>query len=92
MFPALNVPYSDLTLSCEINGEAANFCDTQRIVKPKKGIKFYSQETAVKASMAEVANKILKKRFNKIFKVKKSAVRMYNVEFLLKIDEFGKKR
>ena len=25
IFPAVNVPYTGLTLSCEINGEAANF-------------------------------------------------------------------
>lgn len=91
IFPAVNVPYSGLTLSCEINGEAANFCDTQGMVKPSNEIRFYSMETAVKAEMADAANKSLKNRFNEIFDVKKSAVRMNEFEFPTKVDELGQK-
>lgn len=66
IFPAVNVPYTGLTLSCEINGEAANFYG-------KFGAgdaKFYSQETAVKFKFAEDANKNLRERFGKIFSLK----------------------
>ena len=91
IFPAVNVPYSGLTLSCEINGEAANFCDTQGMVKPSNEIRFYSMETAVKAEMSDAANKSLKDRFNEIFDVKQSAVRMNEFEFPTKVDELGQK-
>ena len=91
IFPAVNVPYSGLTLSCEINGEAANFCDTRGMVKPSNEIRFYSMETAVKAKMSEAANKNLKDRFNKIFEVKNSSVRMDNFNFPTKVDELGQK-
>ncbi len=93
IFPAVNVPYSGLTLSCEINGEAANFCDTQGLVKPTAEIRFYSQETAVKAQMSDAANKTknLSERFNKIFNVKQIAVRMDEFIFPTKVDELGQK-
>jgi len=91
IFPAVNVPYSGLTLSCEINGETANFCDTRGLVKPSGEIRFYSMETAVKAEMSAAANKNLRERFNKIFEVKNSAVRMDNFNFPTKIDELGQK-
>ena len=91
IFPALNVPYSGLTLSCEINGEAANFCDTRGIVKPVNEVRFYSMETAVKAKMSDVANKSLKDRFNKIFEIKKTNVKMDDFEFPTKVDELGQK-
>ena len=91
IFPAVNVPYSGLTLSCEINGEAANFCDTKNLVKPINEIRFYSQETAVKADFAHDANKNLKERFNKIFAVKNSSVNMKDFEFPTKVDELGQK-
>ena len=91
IFPAVNVPYSGLTLSCEINGETANFCDTQGMVKPSNEIRFYSMETAVKASFSREANESLKKRFDKIFEVKKSDVRMDKYEFPTKVDELGQK-
>jgi len=93
VFPAVNVPYTGLTLSCEINGEAANFCDKYNIVNPDASgeIRFYSQETAVKSDMAEDATKDLKRRFNKIFELKNSNVRMANYDFPMKIDELGQK-
>ncbi len=91
IFPAVNVPYTGLTLSCEIDGEAANFCDSEKIVKPNDEIRFYSQETAVKAKISKVANENLKARFNKIFKLKNSSVRMEEWEFPTKVDELGQK-
>ena len=93
VFPAVNVPYTGLTLSCEINGEAANFCDTKNIVNPESSgdIRFYSQETAVKSAMAKKANEDLKKRFDKIFELKNSAVRMTNYDFPLSVNDLGQK-
>ncbi len=91
VFPAVNVPYSGLTLSCEINGEAANFCDTRGKVKPVGEIRFYSQETAVKAEMSDAANDSLRSRFNKIFELKNSSELMDNFEFPMKVDELGQK-
>lgn len=91
IFPAVNVPYTGLTLSCEINGEAANFCDTTDLVKPIKEVRFYSMETAVKAEMAKFANESLKNRFNEILSVKKSDLRMDKYCFPMKVDELGQK-
>ena len=70
IFPPVNVPYSGLTLSCEIDGATADFCDTRGLVKPDGEVRFYSQATAVKAYFANIANEDLKNRFLKIFKVK----------------------
>ena len=70
IFPPVNVPYSGLTLSCEIDGATADFCDTRGLVKPDGEVRFYSQATGVKAYFANIANEDLKNRFLKIFKVK----------------------
>lgn len=91
VFPAVNLPYSGLTLSCEIDGETANFCDTKNIVKPSGEIRFYSQETAVKSFFANEANKDLKSRFKEIFAVKNSNVQIKNYDFPLNVDELGQK-
>ena len=68
IFPAVNVPYSGLTLSCEVNGEAANFYGS--IGAGDK--KFYSQEVAVKSVAADNANDDLRTRFDEIFALKNS--------------------
>lgn len=95
VFPAVNVPYTGLTLSCEINGEAADFCDSNYLVRPKENteseVRFYSKETAIKTSFYKQANKNLAERFNKIFELKNSSERMENFEFPAKIDELGQK-
>lgn len=91
IFPAVNVPYSGLTLSCEINGETADYCDTRGLVKPDGEVRFYSMETAVKAEMSVAANENLKARFDKIFELKNSSVRMTDFEFPTKVDELGQK-
>lgn len=91
IFPAVNVPYSGLTLSCEINGETANFCDAYGKIKPLDEIRFYSMETAVKADISADANKSLKSRFDDIFKLKNSPVRMKNFDFPMEIDKLGQK-
>ena len=86
IFPAVNVPYSGLTLNCEINGEAANFYG-----KLGSGdAKFYSQETAVKSKIAEDANKNLRTRFNEIFKAKNFSAQI-DFEFPYEVEKLGQK-
>ena len=88
IFPAVNVPYSGLTLSCEVNGEAANFYG---IIKKDDGKRFFSQEVAAKFQAAGDANENLKDRFNEIFEIKHSKERMDDYKFPLKVDELGQK-
>lgn len=91
IFPAVNVPYSGLTLSCEINGEAANFCDTTGIVRKREGeVRFYSQEVAIKAKIAVEANKNLRERFNKIFALKNFSG-LTDFDFPTEIEKLGQK-
>ena len=92
IFPAVNVPYNGLTLSSDIDGEVANFFDTKNIVNKEGGeIRFYSQETAVKAKKSFAANENLKDRFKEIFAVKNFEVDIENYKFPVKIDELGQK-
>ena len=90
IFPAVNVPYTGLTLSCEVNGEAANFFDTEGIVRPYEGeLRFYSQEVGVKSKISTKANESLKARFKKIFKLKNFGGNIEKYEFPTSIDELG---
>lgn len=86
IFPAVNVPYSGLTLSCPINGEAANFCDSS-----DGEVRFYSQEAAIKSAIADEANQNLQTRFDKIFSAKNSPERMRGYQFPLEIKKLGQK-
>ena len=88
VFPAVNVPYSGLTLSCEVNGEAANFYGT---IRQEDGKRFYSQEVAVKSQISDDANCSLKNRFNEIFAAKNLPITMDKYEFPLKVDKLGQK-
>lgn len=91
IFPTVNVPYSGLTLSCEINGEAANFCDTAGIVRKREGkARFYSQEAAVKAKIAVDANDNLRERFDKIFE-KKKLDGLTDFDFPMEVEKLGQK-
>ena len=92
IFPTVNVPYTGLTLSCEINGEAANFCDTAGVVRKREGeVRFYSQEAAVKAKIAAGANDNLRDRFNdKIFK-KKNFSGLTDFDFPMEVEKLGQK-
>ena len=85
VFPAVNVPYSGLTLNCEVNGETANFYG--RISGDKK---FYSQETAVKAQISDAANKNLRARFNEIFALKNFDAQI-GFDFPSEVDKLGQK-
>ena len=90
IFPTVNVPYTGLTLSCEVNGETANFFDTECIVRPYEGdLRFYSQEVGVKSKISTKANESLKARFKKIFELKKVAVNIDSYQFPTSIDELG---
>ena len=91
IFPAVNVPYSGLTLSCEVNGEAANFCDTRGVIrKPERDVRFYSQEVAVKAKFAEDANRNLRDRFEKIFALKNFDPQT-DFDFPTEVDKLGQR-
>lgn len=85
IFPDVNVPYSGLTLNCEVNGESANFYG--RISGDKK---FYSQETAVKAQIADDANKNLRTRFNEIFALKNFDAQI-DFDFPSEVEKLGQK-
>ena len=86
IFPAVNVPYTGLTLNCEINGEAANFYG--KLGTGDK--KFYSQETAVKSKIAEDANKNLRARFNEIFAAKNFSAQI-EFDFPYEVEKLGQK-
>lgn len=90
IFPIVNVPYTGLTISCEINGEAANFYDTRGLFG-EGDTRFYSQEAAVKSEVAEFANEDLLNRFKGIFKLKKFPERIETYNFPLKVDKLGQK-
>ena len=92
IFPVVNVPYTGLTLSSDIDGEVANFCDTENIINKEGGeVRFFSQETAIKSDLAFAANKNLKDRFKKIFAVKNFGFDIENYDFPLKVDSLGQK-
>lgn len=86
IFPAVNVPYTGLTLNCEINGEAANFYG--RLGSGDK--KFYSQEVAVKSKLADEANRDLRTRFEKIFAAKNFDAQI-EFEFPYEVEKLGQK-
>ena len=67
VFPVVNIPYTGLTLTCPINGEAANYYDpAASIVKSEeRGQRFCSQETAVKVEAAHAANVALEREISK---------------------------
>ena len=88
IFPPVNVPYSGLTLSCEIDGATADFCDTRGLVKPDGEIRFYSQETAIKADFSKKANDNLRERFIDIFMLK-DFLPEFEFEFPDEVDKLG---
>ena len=88
IFPPVNVPYSGLTLSCEIDGATADFCDTRGLVKPDGEIRFYSQETAIKADFSKKANDNLRERFIDIFMLK-DFLPDFEFEFPDELDKLG---
>ena len=86
VFPAVNVPYTGLTLSCEVNGESAN-----ALINREDGVRFVSQEVAVKMQKADEANRALKRRFDLIFERQGSDIKMSDFEFPLNFEDLGQK-
>lgn len=66
VYPAVNVPYTGLTLSCDINGEAANSYDEQGLVAGDGQPRFFSQEVQAKTKAAREANEELLNRFHPV--------------------------
>lgn len=64
VFPIVNVPYTGLTLACEVNGEAADFYDDQHLIAKDGTARFYSQEVRAKTAAAADANENLQERFS----------------------------
>ncbi len=96
VFPQVNVPYTGLTLSCEVNGEAANFCDTRGLMGKKgkkgEGPRFFSQEARVKTEAEEKASKKLREKFEGLFQNTDAEEPFKDYEFPRAIDELGQKR
>lgn len=55
VFPQVNVPYTGLTLACDVSGEAANAVRRDM----NNELRFYSQEIAAKMDAADSGNKAL---------------------------------
>ncbi len=64
VFPQVNVPYTGLTLTCDVNGEAANYYDTGHVIGAER--RYYSQEVYQKAKAAAAANEELKQKFQDV--------------------------
>ncbi len=84
IFPLVNVPYPGLTVSCQVNGETANFYDSDGKIRYDAGYeqRFYSQEVAVKAMAAEKATDALRKKYPDISS---------RYDFPMQIEELGQK-
>lgn len=84
VFPLVNVPYPGLTVSCEVDGEAANFYDRDHKIRPEGKFeqRFYSQETAAKAMAAEPATEALRAKYPDISR---------RFDFPMQIEELGQK-
>lgn len=63
VFPQVNIPYTGLTLDCEVNGEAANFYDDHHLIVKEGPGRFFSQEVRAKTAAAETANRHLQDLF-----------------------------
>ena len=96
VFPKVNVPYTGLTLSCPVNGEAANFCDTKGLMGDKggkgDGPRFFSQEARAKTEAEETASKQLREKFEKLFKGTEAENLFPAYAFPRALDELGQKR
>ena len=84
IFPLVNVPYTGLTLACEVNGEAANFYDEKHEILSGVGNehRFFSQEVMAKVREAKKANEELKEKFEPVIR---------GFEFPTELDHLGQK-
>lgn len=74
--PEVSLPYTGLTLACEVNGEAANYYGSVGGDKAR----FMSQETACKEKIADKANKALKTEYQAV---------LGGASFPMSIDQLG---
>ncbi|MBR2214458.1 MAG: hypothetical protein IJ849_01710 [Selenomonadaceae bacterium] len=83
-FNLVNVPYTGLTVSCGVSGQAANYYDGKRKIDPEGGYsdRFFSQETAAKALAAQDAQKALQEKYPEI---------AAEFAFPLRLDDLGKR-
>lgn len=83
VYPKVNVPYTGLTLACDISGEAADFYDdVHLIVREKESPRFFSQGIKAKTEAAVEANSFLRKEF---------ANHIGNHEFPMELENLGQK-
>lgn len=84
VFPVVNVPYTGLTLPCEVNGEAANFYDTEHKIGVESGdSRYYSQEVWAKTKASDKANDHLSDIFKDVLKGK--------YKFPMELNKLGQK-
>lgn len=99
IFPQVNVPYTGLTLACEVNGEAANFFDAHHTIAVTGEGRFFSQEVKAKTEAVKAANKYINKRINQRIKDKSFEVVTYNdaltgvksFSFPMELDHLGQR-
>lgn len=85
VFPQVNVVYTGLTLSCPVNGEAANGYDRDGIINGNsRNGRFYSQEVIAKAKKNTEADQALEKTFE-------SYVDFTRFAFPSKLEDLGQK-
>lgn len=61
IYPLVNVPYTGLTLTCNVNGETANYYDRHGLLDSLP--RFFSQEVRAKTEAAKKANSALSHTF-----------------------------
>ena len=82
VFPTVNIPYTGLTLPCEVNGEAADFYDDTHLMVQEGSPRFFSQEVRAKTAAAAEANDDLHRRFKDHLK---------GYQFPMELDRLGQR-
>ncbi|WP_301861152.1 hypothetical protein [uncultured Megasphaera sp.] len=92
VFPVVNPPYTGLTLSCEVNGETANYYDTTGLIVPEGEARFFSQEVRAKAEAAQLANKALAAEFADVLTLRsKDGQTSRTYAFPMELGELGQR-
>lgn len=92
VFPQTNVPYTGLTLICEVNGEVANFYDATGNVVARDGKpRFFSQEVWAKTNAFQEINGARDTLKNNFFKELKAGpgVKFTHYTFPSEIENLG---
>lgn len=82
VFPVVNIPYTGLTLPCEVNGEVADFYDDAHLLVKEGAPRFFSQEVRAKTAAAAEANEDLHRRF---------APQLKGYTFPMELDRLGQR-